>query len=56
MEEGGGLMRYWLFKSEPDVWGWTHQLAKGAAGQACCLFHKMKPPTLAANMSMPGII
>jgi predicted RNA-binding protein with PUA-like domain len=33
MEEGGGLMRYWLFKSEPDVWGWTHQVAKGAAGE-----------------------
>ncbi|MBP9184133.1 MAG: EVE domain-containing protein [Fuscovulum sp.] len=26
-------MRYWLFKSEPDVWGWTHQVAKGAAGE-----------------------
>ncbi len=26
-------MRYWLFKSEPDVWGWSHQLAKGAAGE-----------------------
>lgn len=26
-------MNYWLFKSEPDVWSWDHQAAKGAAGQ-----------------------
>lgn len=26
-------MAYWLFKSEPDVWGWDHQLAKGCAGE-----------------------
>ncbi len=26
-------MAYWLFKSEPDVWGWDHQTAKGAAGE-----------------------
>jgi predicted RNA-binding protein with PUA-like domain len=26
-------MNYWLFKSEPDVWGWDHQVAKGAAGE-----------------------
>ena len=26
-------MAYWLFKSEPDVWGWDHQVAKGAAGE-----------------------
>ncbi len=26
-------MPYWLFKSEPDVWGWNHQTAKGAAGE-----------------------
>ena len=26
-------MAFWLFKSEPDVWGWDHQLAKGAAGE-----------------------
>ncbi len=24
---------YWLFKSEPDVWGWDQQLAKGEAGE-----------------------
>ena len=23
-------MRYWLFKSEPETWGWHHQVAKGA--------------------------
>jgi predicted RNA-binding protein with PUA-like domain len=33
MEKGGRLMRYWLFKSEPDTWGWDHQLAKGDAGE-----------------------
>ncbi|MBS8271711.1 EVE domain-containing protein, partial [Halomonas litopenaei] len=22
MEKGDRLMAYWLFKSEPDVWGW----------------------------------
>lgn len=33
MEEGDRLMRYWLFKSEPDVWGWDAQVAKGAAGE-----------------------
>lgn len=26
-------MAYWLFKSEPDVFGWPHQVAKGAAGE-----------------------
>jgi predicted RNA-binding protein with PUA-like domain len=26
-------MAYWLFKSEPDVWGWDHQTAKGDAGE-----------------------
>lgn len=26
-------MNHWLFKSEPDVWGWDHQLARGDAGE-----------------------
>lgn len=26
-------MAYWLFKSEPDVWGWDHQVARGDAGE-----------------------
>lgn len=26
-------MAYWLFKSEPDVFGWPHQVAKGEAGE-----------------------
>ncbi|WP_342077406.1 EVE domain-containing protein [Yoonia sp. SS1-5] len=26
-------MAYWLFKSEPDVWGWDAQVAKGAVGE-----------------------
>lgn len=26
-------MAYWLFKSEPDVWGWNEQVAKGEAGE-----------------------
>jgi len=26
-------MAHWLFKSEPDVWGWDHQVAKGDAGE-----------------------
>lgn len=26
-------MRYWLFKSEPSVWSWDDQLAKGSAGE-----------------------
>jgi predicted RNA-binding protein with PUA-like domain len=26
-------MRYWLFKSEPDTWGWDHQVAKGDSGE-----------------------
>lgn len=26
-------MNYWLFKSEPDVWGWNHQVARGEAGE-----------------------
>jgi predicted RNA-binding protein with PUA-like domain len=33
MAARGGVMAYWLFKSEPDVWGWDHQVAKGAAGE-----------------------
>lgn len=26
-------MNFWLFKSEPDVWSWDDQVAKGAAGE-----------------------
>jgi len=26
-------MAYWLFKSEPNTWGWKDQLAKGDAGE-----------------------
>ena len=26
-------MAHWLFKSEPDVFGWSHQVAKGDAGE-----------------------
>lgn len=26
-------MAYWLFKSEPEVWGWDAQVAKGEAGE-----------------------
>ena len=26
-------MNYWLFKSEPNAWGWDDQLAKGDAGE-----------------------
>jgi predicted RNA-binding protein with PUA-like domain len=33
MEEGGWLMAKWLFKSEPDVWGWDMQVAKGDVGE-----------------------
>lgn len=33
MEQGHRLMAKWLFKSEPDVWGWDHQVAKGDAGE-----------------------
>jgi predicted RNA-binding protein with PUA-like domain len=33
MEAGCGLMAYWLFKSEPDVWGWSHQVARGDIGE-----------------------
>jgi predicted RNA-binding protein with PUA-like domain len=33
MEQGDRLMRYWLFKSEPSVWGWDHQVAKGEVGE-----------------------
>ena len=27
-------MAYWLVKSEPSVWSWDHQVAKGAKGEA----------------------
>ncbi len=33
MEQGDRLMQYWLFKSEPSVWGWDDQVAKGGAGE-----------------------
>lgn len=26
-------MAFWLFKSEPDVWGWDHQVGRGDAGE-----------------------
>ena len=28
-------MARWLFKSEPDVWGWDAQVAKGPEGEEC---------------------
>ena len=31
--EKGHRVNHWLFKSEPDTWGWPHQLAKGDAGE-----------------------
>ena len=31
--EQSHLMRYWLFKSEPSVWGWDDQVAKGDVGE-----------------------
>jgi predicted RNA-binding protein with PUA-like domain len=33
MEAGGRLMQYWLFKSEPNAWGWDDQVKKGDAGE-----------------------
>jgi predicted RNA-binding protein with PUA-like domain len=33
MEKGDRVMAFWLFKSEPDVWGWPHQVARGDAGE-----------------------
>lgn len=33
MEEGDWLMAHWLFKSEPNVWGWDDQVAKGDVGE-----------------------
>jgi predicted RNA-binding protein with PUA-like domain len=33
MEKGHRMMAYWLFKSEPDTWGWHDQVAKGEAGE-----------------------
>jgi predicted RNA-binding protein with PUA-like domain len=27
-------MAYWLFKSEPETWGWAQQLARGADGES----------------------
>lgn len=33
MEQGNRLMRYWLFKSEPDTWSWDDQKSKGAQGE-----------------------
>ena len=33
--QGGGMtMAYWLVKSEPSVWSWDQQVAKGAKGEA----------------------
>lgn len=31
--QGGRLMVYWLFKSEPSVWSWEDQVAKGETGE-----------------------
>jgi predicted RNA-binding protein with PUA-like domain len=33
VEKGDWLMAYWLFKSEPDTWGWDHQVARGEDGE-----------------------
>jgi predicted RNA-binding protein with PUA-like domain len=31
--EKGHRMNHWLFKSEPDAWGWGDQVARGDAGE-----------------------
>lgn len=33
METGDRLMAYWLFKSEPDVFGWDDLVARGDKGE-----------------------
>jgi hypothetical protein len=33
-EQMVGVMNYWLVKSEPSVWSWDQQVAKGAKGEA----------------------
>jgi len=33
MEEGGGLMAKYLFKSEASTWSWEQQVAKGKDGE-----------------------
>src|SRR5690242_3274195 len=33
-EQAVGVMNYWLVKSEPSVWSWDQQVAKGAKGEA----------------------
>lgn len=33
MEESNRVMRYWLFKTEPTVWGWEDQVARGDKGE-----------------------
>ena len=33
-EQVGRVMNYWLVKSEPSVWSWDQQVAKGAKGEA----------------------
>jgi predicted RNA-binding protein with PUA-like domain len=30
----GARMAYWLFKSEPETWGWDQQVARGEAGES----------------------
>jgi predicted RNA-binding protein with PUA-like domain len=32
-ESGDTVMAYWLFKSEPSVWSWDQQKAKGKTGE-----------------------
>ena len=34
MTDGVSVMNYWLVKSEPSVWSWDQQVAKGAKGEA----------------------
>jgi predicted RNA-binding protein with PUA-like domain len=34
MRAMGGIMNYWLVKSEPSSWSWEQQVAKGAKGEA----------------------
>jgi predicted RNA-binding protein with PUA-like domain len=34
MARGESVMNHWLVKSEPSVWSWDQQVAKGAKGEA----------------------
>ena len=45
-------MRYWLLKSEPNIWGWNHQVARGEKGEEWAGVRNYQARNFMRNMAL----